>query len=204
MIWYNQVSNKDARAIRLAGRMSQRSKPVTTSSIPPTKVCTKCGQEKPFSDFHRQAKAPNGLRSHCKECRKSDTRQYYENNKERVLSTNADWRMRYPQKMRQYQKTYEERYPERVNNSKRRYAQLHARELVAKAMQYRKEHPDKYKAHVAVQVAVGKGLLPKIGTQLCENCGNVAQNYHHWSYEREHWLDVIPLCCKCHNGIHNK
>ena len=25
---------------------------------------------------------------------------------------------------------------------------------------------------------------------------------HHWSYEREHWLDVIPLCLSCHRKVH--
>ncbi len=31
---------------------------------------------------------------------------------------------------------------------------------------------------------------------------NEAQNYHHHSYKKEHWLDVIPLCEICHKGLH--
>lgn len=26
--------------------------------------------------------------------------------------------------------------------------------------------------------------------------------YHHWSYAEERWLDVVPLCDRCHSGVH--
>lgn len=35
-----------------------------------TKVCSKCGQEKSHSDFGKDSKSNDGLRSDCKECRK--------------------------------------------------------------------------------------------------------------------------------------
>ena len=34
-----------------------------------TKVCTKCKQEKPLSEFHKEAKSIDGHRRDCKECR---------------------------------------------------------------------------------------------------------------------------------------
>lgn len=34
----------------------------------PTKICSKCGTEKPLFGFHKQAKGKDGLKSWCKEC----------------------------------------------------------------------------------------------------------------------------------------
>lgn len=59
------------------------------------------------------------------------------------------------------------------------------------------------KAKGVVRHAVKTGKLPPIKTRVCVICHNVAEEYHHWSYEEKHFLDVIPLCKKCHHKIHN-
>lgn len=33
-----------------------------------TKVCTRCGQEKPLEEFNKDSRKRDGLASHCKEC----------------------------------------------------------------------------------------------------------------------------------------
>jgi hypothetical protein len=33
------------------------------------KKCTKCKQEKPLVEFHKESKKKRGVSSHCKECR---------------------------------------------------------------------------------------------------------------------------------------
>ena len=35
-----------------------------------TKKCTKCGQEKPVSEFNKSAASKDGLQNYCKECKK--------------------------------------------------------------------------------------------------------------------------------------
>ena len=37
----------------------------------PTKVCSKCGEEKAHTEFGKDSSKADGLKSHCKECRKS-------------------------------------------------------------------------------------------------------------------------------------
>jgi hypothetical protein len=37
-----------------------------------TKVCTKCGVEKPVTEFHRAERMKDGYRSDCKLCHNSD------------------------------------------------------------------------------------------------------------------------------------
>tara|TARA_R110002110_G_scaffold397849_1_gene613214 strand:- start:72 stop:611 length:540 start_codon:yes stop_codon:yes gene_type:complete len=52
---------------------------------------------------------------------------------------------------------------------------------------YRKKYPEKYKA---------KNKSQRIKRK------NPSNHNHHWSYNEEHWMDVIELSVKDHNTIH--
>ena len=67
-----------------------------------TKMCSKCGIEKPLSDFHKDKRDRSGVRSICKLCRKK----YCEENKERI---------------NQYNKQYYQENKEKLNTIKRQY-----------------------------------------------------------------------------------
>lgn len=49
-----------------------------------SKACTKCGQIKPFSEYHKHKGAADGLSQRCKECRKVDSKNYNDANREIV------------------------------------------------------------------------------------------------------------------------
>jgi hypothetical protein len=67
----------------------------------------------------------------------------------------------------------------------------------------RRKYPEKVKAIKAVSHAIEASKLPRANTLLCHYCSKPAQQYHHWhGYEPDHWLDVVPVCIKCHNSIH--
>lgn len=58
----------------------------------------------------------------------------------------------------------------------------------------------KIMARRAVRSAVSRGELEPVNETLCVRCGALAKQYHHQSgYEKENWLDVVPVCVKCHN-----
>ena len=70
----------------------------------------------------------------------------------------------------------------------------------------RRNHPksnEKAAAHSAVHEAIKSGNLQPITVMECTECGDSAQHYHHWSYKREHFLDVQPVCRACHVYIHS-
>lgn len=84
------------------------------------KLCRSCGETKPFSEFHKQAKAKDGLQFRCKTCDKVwhgkrylkdkekinvQTKAWKAANKERALQTGNEWRKNNPEKVRKYQRT---------------------------------------------------------------------------------------------------
>ena len=65
-----------------------------------SKICTKCGIEKPLLSFHRQSKARDGHVSQCKECRNATHREYYKNNpeaREKKNSQSRRWNREHPE-----------------------------------------------------------------------------------------------------------
>ncbi len=61
-----------------------------------TKTCTKCGVEKALSEFHKDKSKKDGLRSSCKSCKSLQNSQYRENNKEKELERDHQYRKNLP------------------------------------------------------------------------------------------------------------
>lgn len=67
---------------------------------------------------------------------------------------------------------------------------------------YIKLHPDRMKARRAISIAIHSGKLTSARTLKCFHCGARAKEYHHHrGYAVEHWLDVLPLCKRCHDVL---
>ena len=70
----------------------------------PLKKCSKCGEWKPFSEFHKNKNTKDGLRSQCKICSK----EYYENNKDQIKEKNKKYYENNKEKLLEQQKEYYE------------------------------------------------------------------------------------------------
>lgn len=65
---------------------------------------------------------------------------------------------------------------------------------------YRKENPEKERAHRMVNYRVAKGVIVKPKT--CEGCGKQRRlEAHHEDYSKP--LDVVWLCSPCHKFTHS-
>lgn len=62
--------------------------------IPETKVCPKCGLEKPSSEFSRSSSRPDGLDSYCKPCMAGKLRVWKQANPDKVNANNRRRRER--------------------------------------------------------------------------------------------------------------
>ena len=55
------------------------------------KRCSKCGRILPLSEFYKDKRANDGLRSACKACSRAKVAQYYQSNKDSILKKAADY-----------------------------------------------------------------------------------------------------------------
>lgn len=149
------------------------------------KLCNKCGEIRSYDDFWKDKNRSDGLNSTCKFCRKAW------DSSERGRKSDAIRGKKYR----------ESKKGQAV--IQRRLSSPNGKLIVAKKdKRYRENNPKKCRAKQVVNNAVKRGDLPKVSTLKCHDCGNKASQYHHHSYEVKYWLDVIPLCKKCHTNKH--
>ena len=149
---------------------------------PVTKVCSKCGQEKGFMEFHLRRKVGR-RRPDCKACvrercrrhywanavrRRQEVRQYTVANREKVYERIKEWRRRHPERLREYS---------RRNWQKQR---------------------ERNAAHRASRGLWLLGLLD-VG-HTCADCGGEPVELHHLDYSDPY--NVVPLCHRCHMQRH--
>lgn len=89
----------------------------------------------------------------------------------------------------------------RSHNQTRNNQNVNPEQRKVVAARYYQNNKHKFRARGAVHRAIERGLLADPATLLC-SCGEPATQYHHHSYDKEHWLDVEPKCNKCHGEIH--
>ncbi len=151
------------------------------------KQCRLCGETKPLSEFYDKG-------TRCKVCLREKARKYREDNLERV-------------------KEYDRNRPnhaQRVSNTRIRYIEKRKSGDVVflekdrlRTKNYRERNPQKHKAQRVVNNALRDGLIVRPTT--CSCCEKECKPQgHHWSYDEEHWLDVIWLCTRCHADEHKR
>lgn len=158
------------------------------------KVCFKCGAEKPLSEFYKHPRMADGHVNKCKECNKKDVRENRLDKKD-------------------YYDEYDRNRPnheERVKKAAGRVKELWGSDesfkqnIINHKQKWSNNNQHKRKAQYAVSNALRDGKLFK--PDICEQCGTSEKKIqgHHWSYEPEHWLDVIWLCTSCHGKEHKR
>jgi len=151
------------------------------------KRCSQCKQWKSLSEFSRNKKESDGLRYSCKQCDREYNNKKYassETHRTTLIEVAKVWRKNNKHKANQHQRKW-----------------LHS----SKGRAFLDRNKQRLRAKKVVSDATRKGLLPKVSTIKCKKCSEYAQEYHHYNgYEPQHYLDVIPLCRKCHRIVHNR
>lgn len=112
---------------------------------PNSKRCTKCEKVKPFNAFHKKRQLKSGYRSCCKECRKESTKQYYENNKLRILKRNCQWRIDNIDRIRTYRIARNESHKEVIHDRWHRWYLKNKQHIRGYINDWRKNNPEKHK-----------------------------------------------------------
>lgn len=176
------------------------------------KYCTnpECDKQnpQPIDDFNKNRNLPDGHMNHCKSCRKKygilyRATQAYKDSQRRYRQSESGRKSDH-EGSRRYRQTEHGRETSRLNAIRHRETE--------KYKKYKNEYWQKYKnvsgnknkikARAAISTAVKLKKLPHISTLTCTFCPSQAQNYHHHSYKKRYWLDVIPVCEFCHKRLH--
>lgn len=163
---------------------------MSESNVTTLKRCRVCQIEKPLDAFCKHARTKDGLNNWCRVCAGASAKKYQLRPESKIKHRHEQREYR---KTEQHQSTYR-RYLARQDVMESRRVKDRAR--------YRR-NPDHVKARVFVKQKIEQGVMPPPSAMPCEDCGVAAQEYHHESYERDYWLDVIPLCCECHEKRHH-
>lgn len=148
------------------------------------KRCTKCGEIKPLSEYHRHSSLKDGRFNSCKVCERAKARQWHAAN---------------PGRSRQW----ERENPESVARTRKRARAKRADAERLERQKYQERYPEKTKARRVFAKALQTGKLVKPAS--CEDCGvrpekTIDLHGHHHDYSKP--LDVEWLCRACHGKRH--
>ena len=134
------------------------------------KACRRCNLEKPILDFYKHSQMADGHLNICIPCVKKRVKKHRREN----------------DSVRDYDRWRYQNQPHRKQNATKT------------AKFWRKENPEKYKAHNALNNAVRDGKIQK---KPCEVCGDEKSHAHHDDYSKP--LDVKWLCALHHHRLHH-
>jgi len=154
------------------------------------KICKRCKETKPLSDYYKHKQMEDGHLNFCKACKRQEAKSNYAQNiqdeqwlkKERKRTRERNKRLGYAQKYAY--KNQPDAQKARILEAKNKWIEL---------------NQEKRKAHRAVNNAVRDGRLAR---QPCEICGALKVEGHHEDYSKP--LDVVWLCRKHHAELHRK
>ena len=112
-----------------------------------TKVCTKCGEEKPLSEFYRLKSSKDGRRSACKKCSNESDLQYRLANPERRKVWKKEWDLNNQDHIQEYNEKNKERDAKRISAWHKQNREIHGDELNTKKREWDKNNPEHIKEY---------------------------------------------------------
>jgi hypothetical protein len=218
--FYSDLRNKDGYSYCCKSCYSKKGKSYhkklaarSPKEIPKVKNkrCSKCGKNKPASDFFKSISKADGYSSICKECSKNYVVKHRKKVSDREFNDielkgeKRCWMCGKLLPIEEY--NYDRGNPDGFSNYCRecgkKYKQKHYAENYGDAYnrskEYRQNYPERYKAYAIVYEATKRGEL--IRPDKCSKCGKPGYIVaYHDGYDRP--LDVVWLCLSCNRQIH--
>lgn len=111
-----------------------------TSNTSEYKTCTKCGEVKTRSEFHKKSSSRDGINSACKQCVSIRGKKYYLENKENILLNARSHYLKNKDIVLDRNYQYRLNNKEKIAERKRQYALENIEHIAKYQRQYRKEH----------------------------------------------------------------
>ena len=167
-----------------------------------TKVCNKCGIEKPKTEFNKSSSSKDGLFGYCRECANTKSREWYHQNRERVKIIQQRYKEAHPDKVKE---TLEKRRDKKVLYQKQRYDSHKAHLISLKlpcakcgesrhyVIDFHHINPDEKSFNVS-ESYTGRSICKmeaEVNKCVCM-CRNCHTEFHHiYGNQPEHPVDAI-------------
>ena len=109
-----------------------------------TKICNKCGIEKPLTEYSINRASGKPINT-CKKCKADFTKTYYKKNKKSRLAYAESYRLNNKDKIDEYQANYRIINADKRRSYSKRYNIDHKDEVAAKRKIYRQTNRDKFR-----------------------------------------------------------
>lgn len=170
----------------------------------PLKTCTKCGEQKPMSEFYKD-------RGDCKLCKNERSKAYAESHRQQILDYHTEYRRQHPS---QFKDWYQEHKTNRANYATE-YRRKNADRIAAHDKSYRRRNRDKIRAYAKMRYQTNEEArkkriarsIARVSTSITtcalanDDCGPVLER-HHPDYSKP--LATVTLCRKHHRMIHKQ
>lgn len=137
-----------------------------------SKACFKCGVDKPLASYYKHKKMMDGHLNKCKDCTKKDSK------------ANHDLKSKDPKWVESEKERHRKKYHRLEYKDKHKPTPEKKKEIMDR---YKSKYPEK----VLAKNRVSSSKRAFKGSHL-----------HHWSYNEEHFKDVIEMNEADHNIVH--
>jgi hypothetical protein len=104
------------------------------------KICTKCGESKPLTEFHRSSRSKDGCRCTCKSCDLKASNAWDAKNPDKKRAKLERWRARHPEEIQKYNVEYYASHREEKKQKRKEYYAANREEILENVATYRREH----------------------------------------------------------------
>lgn len=150
------------------------------------KKCSKCGVEKPITEFYKNKLGKYGVRSYCKICE---------------LLWGDKWRKNHPERAKEIQKNYKKNNPEKYKASQKKYRDTHKEEIHQRFVEYKAGHPEVVRDnHIRSRYGISIDDYNKIFIKQDGRCAICGENQsERLAIDHDHITGEIRglLCRKC-------
>lgn len=137
------------------------------------KKCCKCGAEKPFIEFHKQAASKDGFGKECRACCKVRKREEYLRNKQKYLDKAKSYREKFPEKVSEAKKLCYQNKIDQYKQNHRKYYQENKEAVLVQAAEYREANKEEirkrdnaYKARNREKLRLKQSEYQRLNSEL--------------------------------------
>ena len=134
-----------------------------------TRVCRKCGQEKPLEEFAKNKECVLGHSHICKQCKAEQSRKWHAANFEKAREKHRKWRAANLEKCREYDRKYYAANSEKCREYARKYYAANSEKAREKNRKWRAANLEKYRANASKYYAANLEMYRAYDRKKREN-----------------------------------